>query len=186
MKNKARIAKILPLFVVLLSAMFIGDSVNASSDYGITSIAQSPTPLIFEENLTITVVFYDTTNISTVKLLICTITPEFLCESQPITMVEITSGTYEGKFLIDDYAIGTTVGYHLILTYENFTSIIIPDAPEFLEMEIIEPITGFYFFDAGAVQQRTEEAGCCGIIGATLAVLSTSLIAKRKRKNINE
>ncbi|MCE7743144.1 MAG: hypothetical protein GOP50_11905 [Candidatus Heimdallarchaeota archaeon] len=181
MKNKTKILKFLPLFAIFLSVLFIGDQVSATSDLGITSIEHSPSTLIQGENLTVTVVFYDTTNISQVKLLLCTITPEFLCEPQPILMVEMEAGTYEGKFLVD-YDIGTTVGYHIKIVYENFTSVIIPETPTFLDMDIIEPITGFYFFDAGAVQQRTDSAGCCGIIGTVLAIGSTSLIAKQKKK----
>ncbi|MHA1200463.1 MAG: hypothetical protein ACTSQF_14165 [Candidatus Heimdallarchaeaceae archaeon] len=181
MKNRVKILKFLPLFVIFLSVLFVSDQVSVTGELGITSIEHSPSSLIQGENLTVTVYFYNTTDISQVKLLICTITPEFLCEPQPIPMVEMETGTYEGKFLVE-YDVGTTVGYHIIIVYENFTSVIIPERSALLDMEIIEPLTGFYFFDAGAVQERTDSAGCCGIVGTILAIGSTSLIAKQKKK----
>ncbi len=180
MKNRTKVTKFLPLFVIFLSILFVGDQVDALTSYGITSIQQSPSAPVHGENLTVTVVFYDTTNISYVQLLICTLTPNFLCES-PITMVEQETGTYAGIFLIE-YEIGTTIGYHIKINYDNDTAITVPERSAFLDMDVIEPLTDFYYFDAGTVQAKTDSVGCCGILGTVLAISSTSLIVKRKKK----
>ena len=179
--NKTGLTKFLPLIIIVFSILFMGEQVRAETDYGITSIELDPSPLVIGENFTVTVVFYDTTNISQVKLLICTLTPKFLCEPQPTLMIEVNTGTYEGIFLVD-YDVGTTVGYHIIIVYENFTSVIIPETPAFLDMDIVEPLAGYYFFNAGAVQQPTDETGCCGIIILILAISSVSLISKKNKK----
>ena len=179
MKKTEKISKVLPIFVILLLA-FATDQARADVDFGITSIGVSPTPLRSGENMTVTVVFYDTTNITDVQLLVCTITPNFVCES-PVNMVEKETGIYEGAFLIE-YQIDTVVGYHIKINYANATNIVIPEDSSFLDMDVIEPYPGIYYFNAGAVQLQTDETGYCGILGIFIAIGGAIMITKRKTK----
>ena len=179
MKIKTKLSLFIPLILIFITAFLVNKQVYANSDYGILSIEYNPSPLISGKNMTVTAIFYDTTNISSVDLLICTFTPDFLCES-PIDMIETSQGIYEGIFLIS-YDAGTTVGFHIKINYVNDTpATIVPETPEFQDMAIVEPLTGFYYFDAGTVQVATDETIGCGIVGTILAISSISVVAKKK------
>ncbi|MCK4973156.1 MAG: hypothetical protein KAS52_07525, partial [Candidatus Heimdallarchaeota archaeon] len=43
----------------------------ASADYGISSIEHSPNPLLVEQNMTVTVEFYDSSEVDALRLLVC-------------------------------------------------------------------------------------------------------------------
>ena len=180
MKQRTKIAIALPILIAIVSSFLTIDQVSANGTFGITSIDSNPNPLVTGDNMTVTVLFSDTSNIYSVQLLICTLTPEFLCES-PVDMIEIDTGIYRGIFQIE-YEVGTTVGYHIKIVYDNGTSpITIPETPDFLDMDIVEPLTDFFYFDAGTVQEKSDEAGCCGVLGTILAIGTTSLIARKKK-----
>jgi len=165
------------LTITFLSAM----KINASSDYGVTEITHSPVPLQQGQNLTVQIIFHNETDVDIVKLLICTISPNFVCEPQPIIMNKIATLTYSANFLIE-YEDGTEVGYHIQIVYLNGSSVIIPDTVDYLSMDnIIEPVTDEIFFSAGIVGD-VSETGCCGILGTVLAVVSSAIIVKRKKK----
>lgn len=179
---KKKILGISVLIIGLLAITFLlAMKINASSDYGVTEITHSPVPLQQGQNLTVQIVFHNDTDVDVVKLLICTISPNFVCEPQPVIMDEIVTLTYSASFLIE-YEDGTEVGYHIQIVYLNGSSVIIPDTVDYLSMDnIIEPVTDEIFFSAGIVGD-VSETGCCGIIGTILAVVSSSIIVKRKKK----
>ncbi|MHA1219037.1 MAG: hypothetical protein ACTSSN_07590 [Candidatus Heimdallarchaeaceae archaeon] len=179
---KKKILSVSILMIGLLTISFLSTmKTNASSDYGVNEITHSPVPLQQGQNLTVQIVFYNDTDVDIVKLLICTISPNFVCEPQPIIMNEITTLTYTANFLIE-YEDGTEVGYHIQIVYLNTSSVIIPDTVDYLSMDnIIEPVTDEIFFSAGIVGDISK-TGCCGILGTILAIVSSTIIIKRNKK----
>ncbi len=175
--------KSLVLLVIGLLALatITNVEVSASIDYGISEITHSPETLQKGQNMTVEVIFDNTTDVDIVRLLICTLSPSFVCEPQPIVMDNISAITYSADFLIE-YDEGTEVGYHIQIIYLNATSILIPDTSDFLGKEIVEPITDEFFFSAGVVG-GINKTGCCGIFSTVLAVVASTIILKKKKKH---
>jgi len=178
-----RTIRIIQITILILIISFTIHNAKAVEKYGVTNINHSPQILQQNENMTVTVEFSYDTNISLVKLLICQLSPEFKCEAQPIVMDEITDNVYSGKFSVR-YDNGTQVGYHIIIVYENFTTVTIPETAEFLELDIIEPVTGEFFINAGKVGEEPtpSKTGCLCIIPAGAAMLGIAITIKRRRK----
>jgi len=153
-------------------------------DYGICSLSFNPKPLVSGENMTVIVNFYDTTNVSLVKLLICQLSPEFKCEPVPTLMNEEYNETFVGKFLVY-YKSGVSVGFHIQIVYINGSSLLIPDRANFLDFKTAEPITGEFYFDAGIVMKSTEKTSGILIITAVLSLMVTTIWIKRKKTNAN-
>ena len=150
------------------------------ADYGICSLWFNPQPLVSGENLTVIVNFYDTTNVSLVRLLVCQLSPEFKCELTPTLMNEEYNATFVGKFLVY-YESGISVGFHIQIEYVNGSSILIPDRANFLEFEIAEPVTGEFFFDAGIVVDSTEKTRGFLVLTAVLSLMVTTIWIKRRK-----
>ncbi|MHA1223112.1 MAG: hypothetical protein ACTSYD_00360 [Candidatus Heimdallarchaeaceae archaeon] len=175
--------------LVLFSALI---RVSATQNFGIVEIAKSPSTLVSGENMIVTIDFADVTNISMVKLLVCQLSPEFKCESQPIIMENITNeelptdivARFRGEFLVY-YENGTSVGYHIFLVYENYTTVTIPESSNFLSMEIVEPTAGEYFFFAGIVGQEEETTKTVGFGFLTVLYGSVILLKMKKRRRKN-
>jgi len=175
---------LLVLVIGLITLATISNlKVRASNDYGVSEITHSPTILQKGQNMTVEITFSNNTDVDIVRLLICTLSPSFVCEPQPIVMGNISAITYSADFLID-YDEGTEVGYHIQIIYLNATSIIIPDSSDFLGMDIVEPLTDEFFFSAGIVG-GVSETGCCGILSTVLAVTASTIIFKKKKKELS-
>ncbi len=155
-------------------------TIQAEIDYGISSVSIDPQPLVAGENMTIVANFYDTTNVSLVKLLVCQLAPEFKCELTPIIMEEESSLSYEGKFLVY-YENGVSVGFHLQIVYENGSSILIPDRENFLGFNTSEPETDEFFFYAGIVGDSTEKTKGIVVITSVLSLMVITIWIKRRK-----
>ena len=69
-----------------------------------------------------------------------------------------------------------------MISYLNGSSIIVPDSDNFLALDnLVEPLTDDFYVSAGYVG-GISETGCCGILGAVLAVVSSIIFIKRKKK----
>jgi hypothetical protein len=179
---KSKKTKLLFLVIGLLAIISLSSlKINASSYYDVSEITKTPEILQKDQNMTVEIVFSNDSDVDVVRLLICTISPNFVCEPQPITMGKIANLTYSADFLVE-YDEGTEVGYHIQIIYLNASQIIIPDSAEFLGMEIIEPVTDQFFFKAGVVG-GISETGCCGILSSVVAVAASTIIFKKKKHN---
>lgn len=150
------------------------------ADYGICSLSFNPKPLVSGDNLTVIVNFYDITNVSLVKLLVCQLSPEFKCEPTPTLMYEEYNATFVGKFLVY-YESGISVGFHIQIVYVNGSSVLIPDRVNFLDFETAEPLIGEFFFDAGVVVDSTEKTSGFLILTAVLSLMVTMIWIKRRK-----
>ena len=169
---------ILMLFFVLT---LNSRAIQAEIDYGISSVSIDPQPLVHGKNMTIVAKFYNTTNVSVVKLLVCQLAPEFKCELIPIIMENESSLIYVGKFLVY-YDKGTSVGFHIQIVYENDSSILIPDRENFLGLNTSEPETGEFFFYAGLVGDSTEKTKGTAVLTSVLSLMLITIWIKRRKK----
>ncbi len=152
----------------------------ASADYGISSIEHSPNPLLVEQNMTVTVEFYDSSEIDALRLLVCELAPVFKCDPAPIMMQKV-GNTFSAEYVFTQ-ELNATIGYHIQIIYLNETFIIIPNSQDFLSMEnIVEPLTGDFYFSAGEIEEVDASNGfTIGLIGS--AILFVALLIYRKRK----
>ena len=115
-----------------------------AKDYGITKIQHSPEIISKGMDLNVTIDFYDETEILNVRLLLCQLSPDFVCSS-PIDMEKIKPNIYSGIFNIT-YPEGSVLGYHIMIVYENYSPVIVPDSLDFLSIDnIVEPLPGEYY-----------------------------------------
>ncbi len=159
-------------------------------DYGVAGVFT--TPIIPQENqyLDFYIDIYDWSNISQVKLLICTLSPQFLCEPQPRLMIMNDNSDWEYRMLLDTYQNGTHLGYHIQIVYDNASSQIIPDRADFLDSSsIVEPITDEFFFSAGIIGKNsttpsptTTETSSLGVIAVSISLILAVYTLKLKRK----
>ncbi len=181
MLKKRNLGLIILTVGLLLVISLSTTKISASGFYNISEISHTPETLQQGQNLTVEIVFVDDSDIDSVKLLICSLSPTFACKPQPYPMSEIASLTYSVDFLVD-YDDGTEVGYHIMISYLNGSSIIVPDSDNFLALDnLVEPLTDDFYVSAGYVG-GISETGCCGILGAVLAVVSSTIFIKRKKK----
>lgn len=176
--KKTTIITLIFLFGILILSSI--QQTYASVDYGITSIEHSPNPLLVEQNMTVTVEFYDSSEVDALRLLVCELAPEFICDPAPI-MMERVGNTFSAEYVFTQ-EVNATIGYHIQILYLNETFIILPDSQDFLSMEnIVEPLTGDFYFSAGEIEEVSNSSGfTIGLISS--AILIAALLINRKRK----
>ena len=181
--NKRKIMMQTFSVIVLMFIALMSQSTRGVANYGVIAVSHTPSTLQQNDILTVTVEFSDTAELSFVKLIICQLEPEFKCETTPIIMEETAPNIYTGDFEIL-FDIGTLVGYHIQLVYSNDSIAYLPDSIDFLGAEnIIEPITGDFYYNASYVVEQTEETSSFSYLffGITLAMIS--IVIKKKRQN---
>ena len=178
---KIRKTNLITVFFVFGILIFSSiQSTQASADYGITSVQHSPNPLVKDHNMTVTVEFYNSSEVNLLRLLVCELAPEFICDPSPILMQrDGDTFTVEYVFTQEENA---TIGFHIQIIFLNDSILMIPDSSDFLNMENIdEPSTGDYYFSAGEIKGETEVTN-----GFTIGIISSAifiavLVMKRKR-----
>ena len=181
MIGKEQLILILTL-TILTSPILFGQDIQAIENYGVTAIDHTPKTLQKNGILSVTVDFSDNTDILYVKLVICQLEPEFLCNDAPIIMEETATNTYSGEFQIL-YEVGTLVGYHIQLVYTNDSIVFLPDSIDFLgDDNIIEPLTGDFYYNASYVVANTEETSCFGFFFLGISLAFISIVINRKRQ----
>ena len=181
MKRKNLKEIIFTVLMIFLVITLNSRTIQAQVDYGVSSVSIDPQPLVSGENMTIEVDFYDTTNVSLVKLLVCQLAPEFRCELTPILMEEESSLSYVGKFLVY-YDKGISVGFHIQIIYENSSSVLIPDRENFLGFNTSEPQTDEFFFYAGIVGDPTEKTNGIAVLTSVFSLMLITIWIKRRKK----
>ena len=176
MKNKIIVTTLLLSLVFLVSIQ----TSEASKSYGISLITKTPQILHQNENMTVTVEFENSSNIYSVKLLVCQLEPVYRCDAFPRIMQNDTADIFTADYLIL-FDIGTVVGLSIIITYENFTMVHLPETAELFDLEIVEPETGTFYIAAGTVSDIEENSGF-GIFIVSVSVLVVTIIIKRKRR----
>ncbi len=169
------------IFLLGILSFFSIQATNASANYGITSVQHSPDPLMMEQNMTVTVVFYDADNLHSLRLFVCELAPQFICDPNAILM-ERVGDTFSASYVLTQEE-NATIGYHIQINYVNESSIIIPDSQDFLSMSnIVEPLTGDYYFSAGEIEEvDTSNGFTIGLISSIILV--AAIVIKRKRNN---
>ena len=170
-------------FILLMSLMLVSQNINGLEDYGVTVINHTPETLHQNDILSVTVDFSDTTDIIFVKLIICQLEPQFLCEDSPIIMEETETNAYTGDFPIL-FDVGTLVGYHIQIVYTNDSVIFLPDSIDFLDADnIIEPFTGDFYYNASYVLEPPEETSNVNSIFLCISLAIISIVINKKRQN---
>ncbi len=145
MKKNSKIYSISLFVFILILVLFQNEGMTAyAKDYGITTIQHSPETISTGMNLNVTIDFYDQTEILNIRLLLCQLSPDFVC-SAPIEMEKISPNIFSGIFNVT-YPEGSVLGYHIMIVYENYSSVIVPDSLDFLSIDnIVEPLPGEYY-----------------------------------------
>ncbi len=145
MKKYSKIFSISLFIFILFLVLFQNEGMTAyAKDYGITTIQHSPETISTGMDLNVTIDFYDETEILNVRLLLCQLSPDYVC-SAPIDMEKIKPNIFSGIFNIT-YPEGSVLGYHIMIVYENYSSVIVPDSIDFLSIDnIVEPLPGEYY-----------------------------------------
>ncbi len=173
---------LISLFFVLGILTFSSiEQTQALSDYGITSVQHTPDPLLMEQNMTVTVEFYDATDVDVLRLLVCELAPEFICDPSPLIMQQ-KGNIFTANYILTQN-LNATIGYHVQIIYENATSLMIPDSQDFLSMSnIVEPLTADFYFSAGEIGEVSTSNGfTIGLISSVIIV--AAIVLKRKRQN---
>jgi len=82
MKKNSKIYSISLFAFILLLVLFQNEGMTAyAKDYGITTIQHSPENISTGMDLNVTIDFYDETEILNVRLLLCQLSPDFVCST---------------------------------------------------------------------------------------------------------
>ncbi|MCG3217090.1 MAG: hypothetical protein KAS63_10215 [Candidatus Heimdallarchaeota archaeon] len=183
MKFRKRLIVVFFVTITLLG-FSLGQESLVLGEYNILTLDHTPKPLQQYENITVSISFSDTSNITYVKLFICRLEPEFLCEDNPIFMQETEPFSYVGTFLII-YDEGTLVGYHIQLVYSNGSFVVIPDSINFGSISnIVEPVEGDYYISAGIVGETVETSSFSFLfVGFCIAFIF--IVIRRKKDKLN-
>ena len=141
-KLKQNIIIVIVLALLSLSphVIFVVDGIG--KDYGIHTIKLEPENLVSGENYTLAIQFFDQPDISSLILFLYQIYPIFKNETAPINMENIPGyircpncPRFGGNFTAN-YNQGATLGFQFQITYDNLTSIMLPDS---LNLVILNP-----------------------------------------------
>lgn len=170
---------IVTILLIGFFTILLTQSIEATKTYGISSVVKTPQALYQNENMTVTVEFENSSQIYSVKLLVCQLEPVYRCDAFPIVMQNDTSDIFSADYLVQ-FDIGTIVGISIIITYENFTMVHLPETSEFFDLDIVEPETGIFYIAAGTVSVPEESSGF-GAIFLGLSLLVVSIALKRRK-----
>ncbi len=179
---------------------------NIGKDYGIDSIKLEPENLVSGENYTLAIQFFDQADISFLTLFMFQIYPSFKNETSPINMENIPGyircpncPRFGGNFTAN-YNQGATLGFQFQITYDNLTSIMLPDSlnvvirnPQFCSEFTIENYKNedMLLFVLERIDERfytivfTFSVILVLVISASI-YLSIKLTGKKKRKSVRK
>ena len=133
----------------LIILMMLGISlfpVSATPSYnGVSAISHSPVVAEQGKNITISISFVDTANVSSVGMFYCRIEPDYLCHIPPYKLV-LSDSTYSITFNVVENST-QVIGYHLYVDYTDDTRINFPDERQLdYGLTISEPIEGSFYY----------------------------------------
>ncbi|MHA1302277.1 MAG: hypothetical protein ACTSQE_09330 [Candidatus Heimdallarchaeaceae archaeon] len=181
MKMSKRITYVLALTFLLFLAY---PTRTLAGKYGIQTISHTPDYISPNTNLTVSIEFSDTSDIETIRLLICQLSPEFKCEPKPILMEEETN-VFTGVFYIT-YEAGSSLGYHFLISYTNGTDVEVPDSIDFLGLTtIVEPVEDSFYIKVDVNEPLTEDTPGFMITFAVPALLIITIYRKKRKLNLS-
>jgi hypothetical protein len=137
--------KYLGITVLLILSISLSTVSGTPSHNGVSAISHSPSVAEENENLTVSITFVDTANVSSVGMFYCRIEPEFLCYSQPFQLV-LSENTYSVTFKVVENS-SYVIGYHLFVEYSDETQIDFPDERKLdYGLTISEPSSGAFYY----------------------------------------
>ncbi len=115
------------------------------SHNGVTAINHTPVVAEQGKNITISITFVDTANVSSVGMFYCRIEPDYLCHIPPYKLV-LSDQTYSISFNVVENST-QVIGYHLFIDYTDDTRINFPDDRQLdYGLTISEPIVGSFYY----------------------------------------
>lgn len=180
--------KYLGITVLLILSISLSPVSGTPSHNGVSAISHSPSVAEENENLTVTITFVDTANVSSVGMFYCRIEPEYLCYSQPFQLV-LSENTYSVTFKVVENS-SYVIGYHLFVEYTDETEIDFPDERKLdYGLTISEPSSGAFYYrvEIGQVDTNTPTNSTDGSnttetpVFFSLGILALLVICYKKR-----
>ncbi|MHA1966910.1 MAG: hypothetical protein ACW964_03820 [Candidatus Hodarchaeales archaeon] len=127
--------KVMLLFLLLLMMSIFTDisySSNIDVHQGSFDIIQTPEGDEIEvgTSINLTIKYSGAITVDSVSLLYCSLEPEFYCHFPAIPLNETMQNSFMGVF-IPEYEVGTVMGYHFSVTYDNGNTTELPDSSSF-------------------------------------------------------
>lgn len=151
-----------------------------STEPNILTVVHQPITVSYDTNITITVAFTDDENVTSVRILYCSIEPEYQCHIPQIDMTRTTANTWIGSFIVLEET--GTIGYQIHIDFTG-GSIIAPNSSDYLDYDnIIETHTDIFYFSI-VLATITETAPLnIGVPGIIVAYTVFVIIRNRKNK----
>lgn len=186
--KKYRINSTIIGFLILVFAIFIVTQVNIISAENPTIISVTHSPLIPSQGtiVNVQITFNDDTNVSNINIQYCSLTPIYSCHPTRYAMMDLGSNIWSGNFTVTEE--GGTIGFELLISLTNGTTITAPDSSDFLGYEnIVEPITGFFYFQI-ELAEITNSTPVNVSIGEIAIIFNSIIIIRaisiRRKKNV--
>ena len=180
--------KYLGISVLLILSISLTSASGTPSHNGVSAISHSPSVAEQNENITISITFVDTTNVSSVGMFYCRIEPDYLCHIPPYKLV-LSENTYSITFNVEENST-QVIGYHLYIDYTDDTRINFPDDRQLdYGLVISEPIEGAFYYrveigqdDTNIPTNNTDDSNTTETpLFFNLGILALLVISKRKR-----
>lgn len=174
--------KILIGFLVLVSVFSSPFITNASqmkvADAEVVSVAHTPIIVSKSTNVTVLVTFDDDSQVNSIDLHYCSISPLYACHPQT-AMTANGSNTWIGSFVVTEESGVIAYQMHISTTMDDYD---IPDGLTYLGHDnIIEPSTDTFYFSI-TLSTPTNQAPLMSWCGAVSSLLAVAVIRIRKRK----
>jgi hypothetical protein len=176
-KIKNRFIVIL-LIIASLYLVLTPRKVN-SVDPVVQSVSHQPTTVSQGTNVTITIVFTDDENVTGVRILYCSLEPEYQCHIPQIDMINPTTNNWIGSFVVLEE--GGIIGYQLHIDHTGGT-FIAPNSSNYLGHDnIAEPYADSFYF---TIELSTPTGNTPLSIGfPAIVVYSLIYLIYRRRNN---
>lgn len=185
-KSKIKITIVSLLLLAFILAFTARVSIAKAESLSIISVIHAPTMPSQGTDVNVQVTFNDDSNVSTIRIQYCSLTPIYSCHSTQYSMTEIGSNLWSGNFTVTEES--GTIGFELIISLTNGSTITAPDSSDFLGYDnIVEPITGFFYFSID-ITESTNTAPMNVSIGEIAIIFSSIImirtISQRRKKNV--
>lgn len=150
---------------------------------------QSPSSYEIPPNtqINITLVFTNDSEITSVLLYYCSLSPEFICHYPGLNMTRKSSighsNSHYWSSFIPEYENGTTMGYHFIIEYENLSQQIIPENETFNNYtNIIKASDNQFYFSILLIDMQSESSSDVPSISLWILIVELVFIITIYRK----
>lgn len=186
MKKKNAMLLLITLFV--FSMLSLEPNPVFANESIVTSVNHSPSEVIVSTTVIVEITFSDSTNISGAQIQYCAIEPDYVCYFPKSVMEQKSTNAWEGNFTVQETS--EIIGYEIIISFENESTITAPDSNNYLGYSnIAEPIVGVFYFTIDlSITTQTAPLGIGFIeIAVGIGVITIARFKNgKKRRGIKE